>query len=55
MYENDKVTGRDSEPFKLKILAERSTRKHNKYQFGELYGIAPTTINELRRMTIKTL
>lgn len=46
MYKNDKVTRRYSEPFKLKILAELSTGKYNKYQLGKLYGIAPTTINE---------
>ena len=32
MYKNDKVIRRYSEPFKLKILAELSTGKHNKYQ-----------------------
>ncbi len=46
MYKNDRVTRRYSEPFKLKILSELSTGKHNKYQLGKLYGIAPTTINE---------
>jgi len=46
MYKNDRVTRRYSEPFKLKILAELSTGKYNKYQLGKLYGIAPTTINE---------
>jgi len=46
MYKNDRVTRRYSEPFKLKILAELSTEKYNKYQLGKLYGIAPTTINE---------
>ena len=46
MYKNDKVTRRYSEPFKLKILAELSTGKYNKYQLGKLYGIACSTINE---------
>ena len=46
MYKNDRITRRYSEPFKLKILAELSTGKYNKYQLGKLYGIAPTTINE---------
>ena len=46
MYKNDRVTRSYSEPFKLKILSELSTGKHNKYQLGKLYGIAPTTINE---------
>lgn len=46
MYKNDRVTRRYSEPFKLKILAELTTGKYNKYQLGKLYGIAPTTINE---------
>jgi transposase-like protein len=46
MYKNDRVTRRYNEPFKLKILAELSTGKYNKYQLGKLYGIAPTTINE---------
>jgi len=46
MYKNEKITRRYSEPFKLKILAELSTGKYNKYQLGKLYGIAPTTINE---------
>jgi len=46
MYKKDSVTIRYSEPFKLKILAKLSTGKYNKYQLGELYGIAPTTINE---------
>ena len=46
MYKNDKVIRRYSEPFKLKILAELTTGKYNKYQLGKLYGIAPTTINE---------
>jgi len=46
MYKNDRVTRRYSEPFKLKILAELSTGKYNKYQLGKLYGIASTTINE---------
>jgi len=45
MYKNDRVTRRYSEPFKLKILAELSTGKYNKYQLGKLYGIACTTIN----------
>jgi transposase-like protein len=46
MYKNDRVTRRYSEPFKLKILAELSAGKYNKYQLGKLYGITPTTINE---------
>jgi transposase-like protein len=56
MYKNDKVTRRYSEPFKLKILAELTTGKHNKYQLGKLYGIAPTTINEwIRKYNRKDL
>ncbi|MEH6537361.1 MAG: integrase core domain-containing protein [Psychroserpens sp.] len=46
MYKNDKVIGRYSEPFKLKILAELSTGKYTKSELGKLYNIAPTTINE---------
>ena len=46
MYKNDRVTRRYSEAFKLKILSELSTGKHNKYQLGKLYGIEPTNINE---------
>lgn len=46
MYKNDKVIRRYSEPFKLKILDELTTRKFNKSQLGKLYGINPTTINE---------
>ncbi len=46
MYKNDKVIRRYSEPFKLKILDELTTRKLNKYQLGKAYGINPTTINE---------
>ena len=46
MYKNDRVTRRYSEPFKLKILAELSTGKYNKYQLGKLYGIACSTIND---------
>ena len=46
MYKNDRITRRYSEPFKLKILAELSTGKYNKYQLGKRSGIAPTTINE---------
>ena len=37
MYKNDRVTRRYSEPFKLKILAELTTGKYNKYQLGKLY------------------
>ncbi len=56
MYKNDKVTRRYSEPFKLKILAELTTGKHNKHQLGKLYGIAPTTINEwIRKYNRKDL
>ncbi len=46
MYKNDKVIRRYSEPFKLKILDELTTRKLNKSQLGKAYGIDPTTINE---------
>ncbi|WP_139959903.1 transposase [Flavicella sediminum] len=46
MYNNDRVTRRYSEPFKLKILAELSTGKYNKHQLGKIYGINRSTINE---------
>lgn len=46
MYKNDRVTRRYSEPFKLKILADLSTVKYIKSRLGELYSIAPTTINK---------
>ncbi|WP_255684019.1 transposase [Mangrovimonas futianensis] len=49
MYKNDKVIRRFSESFKLKILDELTTEKLNKNQLGKLYGINPTTINELIR------
>jgi len=56
MYRNDKVIRRYSEPFKLKILDEITTRKLNKNQLGKLYGIAPTTINEwIRKYNRKDL
>ena len=52
MYNNDRVTRRYSEPFNLKILFELSTGKYTKNQLGKLYGIAPTTINEWKIITI---
>ena len=55
MYRNDKVIRRYSEPFKLKILDEITIGKLNKNQLGKLYGIAPTTINELESTIVKTL
>jgi len=46
MYNNDNVTRRYSESFKLKILAELSTGNYNKRQLARIYGIASTTINQ---------
>lgn len=34
------------EGFKLKILAELSIGKYSKKQFGDIYGVNRTTINE---------
>jgi transposase-like protein len=56
MYKNDKVIRRYSEPFKLKILAERSTGKYTKSELGKLYSIAPSIINEwIRKYECKDL
>lgn len=46
MYKNDRITRRYSEPFKLKVISERSSGKYTKYELGKLYGIAPSTIHE---------
>ena len=46
MYNNDNVTRRYSESFKLKILAELSTGNYTKRQLARIYGIASTTINQ---------
>ena len=46
MYQNDQVTRRYSEGFKLKILTELSTGKYSKKKLGNIYGIDPSTINE---------
>ena len=45
MYNNDGINRRYSEGFKLKILAELSSGKHNKSELGRIYGINRTTIN----------
>jgi hypothetical protein len=42
MYNNDRVTRRYSEPFKLKILPQLITGKYTKSQLGKCYSIAPT-------------
>ena len=46
MYQNDQVTRRYSEGFKLKILSELSTGNHSKKQLSKIYGLQGSTINE---------
>lgn len=46
LYQNDQVTRRYSEGFKLKILAELSTGNYSKKQLGAIYDTNRTTINE---------
>ena len=46
MYQNDQVTRRYSEGFKLKILAELSTGKYTKRELSRIYGIQSSTVNE---------
>lgn len=46
MYQNDQVTRRYSEAFKLKILAELSTGKYSKRELSRIYGLQSSTVNE---------
>ena len=46
MYQNDQVTRRYSEGFKLKILSELSSGKYSKRQLSMIYGLRSSTINE---------
>ncbi len=46
MYQNDQVTRRYSEAFKLKILAELSTGKYSKRELTRIYGLQSSTVNE---------
>lgn len=46
MYQNDQVTRRYSEGFKLKILSELSTGKYSKRELSRIYGIQSSTVNE---------
>ena len=46
MYQNDQVTRRYSEVFKLKILAELSTGKYSKRELTRIYGLQSSTVNE---------
>jgi len=46
MYQNDQVTRRYSEGFKLKILAELSTGKYTKRELSRIYGLQTSTVNE---------
>lgn len=46
MYQNDQVTRRYSEAFKLKILAELSTGKYSKRELARIYGLQSSTVNE---------
>jgi transposase-like protein len=46
MYQNDQVTRRYSEGFKLKILAELSTGKYSKRELSRIYGIQSSTVND---------
>lgn len=43
MYQNDQVTRRYSEAFKLKILAELSTGKYSKRELTRIYGLQSST------------
>lgn len=44
-YNNYKIIRHSSQPFKLKILVELSTRKYTKSQLGKRYITAPRTTN----------
>lgn len=46
MYQNDQVTRRYSEGFKLKILSELGTGKYTKRELSRIYGIQSSTVNE---------
>jgi len=46
MYQNDQVTRRYSEGFKLKILSELSTGKYTKRELSRIYGLQTSTVNE---------
>jgi hypothetical protein len=46
MYKNEKVTRRYSESYKLKILSKLSAENYNKRDFGGIYGLQNSTINE---------
>lgn len=46
MYQNDQVTRRYSEGFKLKILSELSTGKYTKRELSRIYSIQSSTVNE---------
>jgi len=46
MYQNDQVTRRYSEGFKLKILSELSTGKYTKRELSRIYGIQSSTVND---------
>ena len=46
MYQNDQVTRRYSEGFKLKILAELSTGKYSKRELTRIYGLQSSTVNQ---------
>lgn len=49
MYQNDQVTRRYSEAFKLKILAELSTGKYSKRELTRIYGLQFSTVTELTK------
>lgn len=56
MYKNDKVVKRYSVSFKLKILNKLSKGELSKTQFGKLYEVIPSTINEqIKKYDKKTL
>jgi transposase-like protein len=46
MYQNDQVTRRYSEGFKLKILSELRTGKYTKRELSRIYGIQSSTVND---------
>ena len=46
MYQNDQVTRRYSEGFKLKILSELGTGKYTKRELSRIYGIQSSTVND---------
>ena len=45
MYKNNGINRRYSEGYKLKVLAELSTGKHNKSEISRIYNINRTTLN----------